>query len=202
MGAYQRKDAVYRRAKQEGLASRAAIKLEDLDRKFRLFASGQRVLDLGSWPGGWLQIASRRVGPSGRVVGIDLKQINSLGLTNVITLRGDVSDTDVMAEAVGALGGVVDLVLCDLAPQLTGVTVSDQARHSQLASLAIEIAAGCLGREGKMLLKLFSSCERDVSALLKKNFDTVTKFRPGSTRKGSSELYALATRPSSSAADS
>ncbi len=192
MGAYQRKDAAYRRAKKQGLASRAAVKLEDLDRKFGLFKGGMRVLDLGCWPGGWLQIAARRVGPSGRVVGVDLKPVTNVSLGNVRTLEGDVGDTEVIDAATAELGAPADVVLCDMSPALTGVSLTDRARHVRLATAAIDAAVRCMAPQGKFLIKLFSGTESEITALLRGHFDTVVKFRPASTRKGSSELYALA----------
>src|SRR5688572_23927206 len=108
MGHYDRKDPTYYAAKKAGLRSRAGIKLEDLDARFRLLAPGRRVVDLGCWPGAWLQVASKRVGAAGRVVGVDLVATQPLGLANVTTLVGDAGDPDVQARILVELGGPVD----------------------------------------------------------------------------------------------
>ena len=195
MSGYQRKDGVYRAAKKAGLRSRAALKLEELDRRHRVFRNGQRVLDLGCWPGGWLQYASGRVGSSGRVVGIDLAAVDPLPLANVKTLVGDVSDSAVIGEAVDLLGGAPDVVLSDMAAKLTGVRDQDAARHERLTTLAVETAGRILVPRGALVIKLFSSVEADVTALLRERFSQVRKTRPDTTRKGSSEIYALASGP-------
>src|SRR5437868_14643980 len=114
---YDRKDAFYRKAKSAGMRSRAAFKLEDLDR--RLLRAGDRVLDLGCWPGGWLQVAARRVGDRGRVVGIDRKPLEPLHLANVHIIEGDVTAENTVEALRRALGGPADVVLSDLSPELS-----------------------------------------------------------------------------------
>ena len=103
---YDRKDVHYRQAKKEGLRSRAGYKLEELDKRFGLFRKGMRVVDLGCWPGAWLQIASRRIGPEGVVVGVDLAISEALPGANVKILHGDASDAAVQAQIAQLLGGL------------------------------------------------------------------------------------------------
>jgi 23S rRNA (uridine2552-2'-O)-methyltransferase len=193
MANYVPKDSTYRAAKQAGYRSRAALKLAEINRKFRLFRPGMRVVDLGCWPGGWLQIASAAVGPTGLVVGVDLEAVPDLGLSNVRTVVGDVRST----ETVGAIGAVMDrpadVVVCDLAPKLTGIRDVDRARQIALCQTALGFCASILAPRGAFLIKLFSDSEREASSLLRQRFRTVSAFRPGSTRKGSSEIYCICT---------
>lgn len=194
VAAYIRKDAPYRAAKRAGLRSRAAPKLQELDQRYKLMRTGMRVLDLGCWPGGWLQIASRAVGPSGRVVGVDLEPVVELSLDNVSVVVGDVLDSATREILAEALGGHADVVLCDLAPKLSGIKVADRERHLRLLELAVDLAAEFLVDEGALVIKLFSGVESEATALLKKRIGHVVKSRPDSTRKGSSEIYAIATK--------
>jgi 23S rRNA (uridine2552-2'-O)-methyltransferase len=193
LSSYQRKDAAYHTAKRVGLRSRAGVKLEDLDARFRLLAHGSRVVDLGCWPGAWLQVASRRVGLSGVVVGVDLAAIEPLHLANVTTIVGDAGDPEVQAGVIAAAHGPIDVVLSDLSPKLTGVRVTDEAREEALVEVAIDFANRVLAPRGRLLVKLFSGVEPAMTKRLRASFTTVTTWRPPSTRKGSSEIYAMAT---------
>jgi 23S rRNA (uridine2552-2'-O)-methyltransferase len=187
---YERKDAVYRRAKREGFRSRAAFKLTELDRLFSLLRPGQRIVDLGCWPGGWLQVCADRVGPRGRVIGVDLAETEAVERPNVVVLTADVYDESLPARVREALGGPADLVLSDLAPKLSGIAASDSARHAALVHRAAELARAWLAPEGAFLAKLFMDAEyqaliRDLRA----TFSAVKSRKLDTTRKGSSELY-------------
>jgi 23S rRNA (uridine2552-2'-O)-methyltransferase len=189
--AYERKDAVYRRAKREGFRSRAAFKLEELDASFALLKPGMRVVDLGCWPGGWLQVCADRVGPRGRVVGLDVAETAEVARPNVVSLVGDVHDDAVVGRVREALGGPADVVLSDLAPKLSGIATTDAARHADLVRRAIELARAWLLPKGALLVKLFMDAEyqalvRDLRAA----FATVKTRKLSTTRKGSAELYA------------
>ncbi len=129
MSAYDRKDATYRAARRAGLRSRAAPKLDELDRRFRLLTRGARVVDLGCWPGGWLQVAATRVGEGGLVVGVDLEPTDGLGLANVRTIVGDVAELAVRERLRDELGGPADVVLCDMAPKLSGCWLTRPKQH-------------------------------------------------------------------------
>jgi 23S rRNA (uridine2552-2'-O)-methyltransferase len=193
VSAYERKDAAYRRAKQEGYRSRAAYKLEELDRRFKLLARGARVVDLGCWPGAWLQVAARRVGPTGRVVGIDVKSAEPIAADHVAIVTGDVRDDAIVERVRAALGGSADVVLSDLAPKLSGIRHTDAARHAELARVAIARSEEWLGADGALLLKLFMDAEYEgLIAELRTRFATVRSCKPEATRRGSSELYTIA----------
>lgn len=187
---YDRKDAAYRAAKKSGLRSRAGIKLEDLDARYRIFKPGARVLDLGCWPGAWLQVALAKTGAGGRVVGVDLVDTDSLA--GVVFVHGDARVPEILDQAAAALGGKADVVLSDMSPKLTGIRATDNARLEDLAETAIRTAQALLAPDGRLVLKLFSSVESVITPLLSSTFLKVSKVRPESTRKGSSELYAVA----------
>jgi len=192
VGHYERKDAAYRAAKKAGLRSRAGIKLEDLDARFQLFSFGQTVVDLGCWPGAWLQVAVHKVGAGGRVVGVDLVRVEGLDADNVEILVGDAADPMVRTALREATGGSADVVLSDMAPKLTGIRATDAAREEALAEIAVEVARELLGPRGKLLVKLFSAVEAAITMRLRREFTTVNAFRPASTRRGSSEIYVMA----------
>ena len=191
---YERKDAFHARAKREGLASRAAYKLEEIQAETRLLRPGDRVVDLGCWPGGWLQIAARAIGPSGRAVGVDLAAIEPpLRNENVIALLGDLSDPAISQEILGRLGGPADVVLCDAAPKLTGVRATDRAREEALLE-ALEARIPELLRPGGSALVKLLDCP-EAAGFVKRTrsrFDSAKELRPEAGRKGSSERYLLA----------
>jgi len=192
---YRRKDAYHQRAKREGYRSRAAYKLLEIQRRVKLLAAGQRVADLGCWPGGWLQVAADAVGPGGRVAGVDVAAIDPpLELANVVALSGDLADPAVRAALLEALGGPADVVLSDAAPKLTGVRATDRAREEALLE-AIEAALPQLLRPGgSLLLKLMEGPEAQaVEKRLRDRFARARSLRPEASRKGTTERYWLGT---------
>jgi len=192
--AYERKDAFYKRAKREGYRSRAAFKLAEIQRRTRVLARGQRVLDLGAWPGGWLQVAAEHVGRQGRVVGVDLAAIDALAEPHVEVLRADVAADDLPARARALLGGPADVVLSDLAPKLTGIAPRDDAAAAELAEHTLRIADAVLAPGGALVAKTFGGADGEaVRRALAERFRSVRLIRLEATRKGSSELYLVAT---------
>ncbi len=189
---YQPKDAVHRAASEAGFRSRAALKLRELDGKFKLFAPGMRVLDLGCWPGGWLQVASAAVGAKGDVFGVDSRELDALALGNVRVIVADVLSAGSLDAIARAIGGKVDLMLSDLAPQLSGIRDTDRARHLALCETAMTYCDRLLDAGGRCVVKAFSDSEAEVTAMLRDRFAKVVKHRPTTTRKGSSEIYAFA----------
>jgi 23S rRNA (uridine2552-2'-O)-methyltransferase len=191
---YERKDPFYRRAKREGLRSRAAYKLEELQRAHRVLRPGQRVADLGAWPGGWMQVAGEVVGPSGRVVGIDLAEIDALpGLENTIAIQGDLTEAGVDTRILEVLGGPADVVLSDAAPKLTGVRATDRAREEALLEAIEPLVTKLLRPGGALVLKLLESPEaQQVADRLGRRFAARKTTRLQATRQGSSEKYLVA----------
>ncbi|HWP34974.1 MAG TPA: RlmE family RNA methyltransferase, partial [Thermodesulfobacteriota bacterium] len=189
-----RRDPFYRRAKREGYRSRAAYKLAELDARHRLLRPGARVLDLGCAPGGWLQVAAERVGPEGRVVGLDLAPVAPLPEPNVVVIRGDLRDPAALAAAAQALAGPADVVLSDLSPKLSGVRATDIARSLELLEAAAEAARRLLRTGGSLVAKVFTAPETaDWIARLRPAFARVAVETPQATRKGSTETYVVAT---------
>jgi 23S rRNA (uridine2552-2'-O)-methyltransferase len=189
---YRRKDSYYTRAKTAGYRSRAAYKLIELDKRFGLLHRGDRVVDLGAWPGGWLQVAAQRVGSNGVVVGIDLKPIDALP-PPVVCLRADLRVPETITAIRARCGGEADLVLSDMAPHLSGVRATDEARAHELAERAITVARELLRRGGRLVLKLFQDSDTEsVLAQLRGQFERVSCTRPDATRNGSAEVYAVA----------
>ena len=191
---YDRKDALHQRAKREGYRSRAAYKLLELQKRGRVLRRGQVVVDLGAWPGGWLQVAAEVVGPSGRVVGIDLAQIDPLPAPQIVVVRDDVTDPSCAIRLAELLGRKADLILSDLAPKLTGIGPRDAAQAATLAEATRSFAKSLLGPGGTLVTKTLGGQEGELArAALKELFASVRQLGLDSTRKGSSELYLLAT---------
>jgi 23S rRNA (uridine2552-2'-O)-methyltransferase len=188
---YERKDRLYRKAKAEGLRSRAAFKLEDLDRG--LLRTGDRVLDLGCWPGGWLQVAARRVGDGGRVVGVDLRRLDPIPATNVRVIQGDVAEEATVEASARALEGPADVVLSDLSPALSGIRDRDEARASELVRIALGVTDRVLRTGGGFVCKIFMNSQySEVRASIVRRFADVSATRSQATRRGSAELYVIA----------
>jgi 23S rRNA (uridine2552-2'-O)-methyltransferase len=190
---YQRKDTYYARAKAAGYRSRAAFKLQQLAASARLFRPGDHVVDLGAWPGGWLQVAAQHVGPSGKVVGVDVRLLDPLPERNVIILAGDITETDTQERVALACEGRADVILSDLAPKLSGVRARDEAQADALADCVLRFAGRLLRPGGHLVVKLFT--RGDVAryvARLREQFSDVRTTRPEATRKRSAEIYAVA----------
>lgn len=189
---YERKDALYRRAKEEGYRSRAAYKLVELQRRLRMIRRGDAVIDLGAWPGGWLQVAAALVGPEGRVLGIDVVALEPFADPRVLLLQADVADPGLPARARELLGRAADIVLSDMAPKLTGIAPRDAARSAELLEHAARFAAA-LRPGGTLAVKTFGGAEGDAArAALATAFERVRRVGLEATRKGSSELYLIA----------
>ena len=190
-GGYRRKDSFYRKAKEEGYRSRAAYKLIEADEKFRMIPRRGRVLDLGCWPGGWLQVAVALVGDEGTVVGIDLKETEAV--SGAVVVCGDVEDEQQRASLADHVrGGVYDVVLADLAPPLSGVRARDEARAAHLNELTLSVCQDLLVPGGSVFMKTFMNSETE--GILRRARGLFAKVRLTSlnaSRKGSSEHYLL-----------
>ncbi len=152
------------------------------------------MADLGCWPGGWLQVAAQVVGPKGRIVGVDLAEIQPpLRLEPVVTLTADLAEPDTATTIVEALGAQAALVLCDAAPKLTGVRATDRAHEEALLETVEVLLPKILAPGGDLLLKLLESPEaQTISRRVGGRFARARTLRPKATRKGSSEKYLLA----------
>jgi 23S rRNA (uridine2552-2'-O)-methyltransferase len=188
-----RKDQYYNRAKQEGYRARSAYKLKQLDETAGLFGPGNTVVDLGAAPGGWLQVAAEAVGPSGTVVGVDRQRIRPLDVDTVETIRGDMTEpetVDRLRDLVGERGA--DVVVSDMAPNMSGEYSLDHARSVHLARQAFEVATELLATGGDLAVKVFDG--PDLAALreeIEDEFQYVREVRPDASRDESSELYLV-----------
>jgi 23S rRNA (uridine2552-2'-O)-methyltransferase len=192
MAKYEQHDTFYRKARERGLPSRAAFKIEELLARFRLVRSGSRVVDLGCAPGGWLSMLAAAVGPRGRVAGVDLAPCPAVA-ANVVTLVGDIRDPASVAAVAAALGEPADLVTSDLAPKLSGIAERDQARMLELALAALECARVLLRPGGAMVVKLFMGGDfGEAVEAFARDFAQVERTRTRASRPGSSELYLVA----------
>ncbi len=185
-------DAFVRQAQALGLRSRAAFKLLEIDQRDRLLRPGQTVVDLGAAPGGWAQVAADKVGPGGRVVALDLLPIEPL--PGVTVLQGDFTEQAVLDRLLGELDGrPVDLVLSDMAPNMSGMKAVDQPRAALLAELALDCARQVLRPKGDLLLKMFQGEGFDpLLAELRAAFSKVVVRKPKASRPRSREVYLLA----------
>lgn len=202
MAQYDRKDHLHQRAQREGTRSRAFYKLDEMQKAHRVLSKGQKVADLGCWPGGWMQRAAQVVGPGGRVVGIDLAELDApFREPFVEALVGDLESPDTAARLLGALGGQADVVLSDAAPKLTGIRERDRALEERLLE-AIEALLPALLREGgDLLVKILDGPEaQQASKRLGRRFAQARTVKCTGTRKGSTEKYLLARGFASAAA--
>lgn len=185
-------DAYVKRARAEGMRSRAAYKLEEIAGHDRLLGPGMLVVDLGAAPGSWSQVAARRVAPGGRVIALDL--VDMPGLAGVTVIRGDFRDPEAVEALERELAGQkADLVLSDLAPNLTGIAATDQARSLELAELALDFALKHLKPQGNLLVKTFQGAAFEgLLKILRSRFRTVAVRKPEASRSRSSEVYLLA----------
>jgi len=190
---YKPQDSYYKKAKQEGYRSRAAYKLLELQQRFRLMRPGDVVVDLGAAPGGWLQVAAKFVGQSGKVIGIDLQPIETLREANIIFFQGDITSPEISKKISELVDGKVHCVLSDLAPRLSGIRDADAARCLELNRTALTVATALLRPGGSFLAKGFVNQELHTFTLeLKQHFHSVQRTRPEATRQGSSEFYFFA----------
>ncbi len=184
-----RRDLYRRLAKEQGYKSRAAFKLIEANAKYKLIRSGDRVVDFGAAPGGWLQVCSGIVGDSGIVVGLDLKPISVRG-KNVRTLKVDVYDESAPVRLQHILGAQADVVLSDLAPSVSGVWVLDHFKQVELTMRVLSLGETLLKKGGNAFLKVFEG-ERsgELKGELCRRFDVVRLMKPRASRRESAELY-------------
>ena len=187
----QLNDPYVSKARAEGYRSRAAFKIAELDEKFGLLKPGMKVVDLGCAPGGWSQVAVAKVGPSGKVVGCDLLEVDPVpGATLIVQDFLAEEAPDVMK---GLLGGQADLVMSDLASNTTGHAPTDHIRIIHLCELAYHFATEVLAPGGAFVCKVRQGgTERELLKLMQKDFTTVKHAKPDASRKDSAESYVVA----------
>ena len=179
-------DRFVQQARAEGYRSRAAYKLLEIDRKFALLQPGRRVLDLGSAPGGWVQVAAAR---GCRVIGVDLEEVAPIPGASL--LQGDIFEAATVAALRQLAGGPVELVLSDLAAPATGQRTLDRLRAEALAEAVLAELPGLLAPGGSLVLKLLRGAEAGVVAEARRRFARTRLIRPEASRSGSSEIYLI-----------
>ncbi len=184
-------DPYVARAKKEGFRSRAAFKLTEIDDKYHLLKQGARVVDLGAAPGGWSEIAAKRIGAKGRIIALDILDFKPM--TGVEFLKLDFLDATAPDRLKGMLGGKADVVLSDMAANATGHRPTDHLRIMALAEAATLFAREVLDKGGSFLCKVLQGgTEATLLAELKRDFETVKHVKPPASRTDSAELYLLA----------
>lgn len=191
-------DHFSRRARQEGHAARSIYKLEEIDQRWKLLKKGQRILDLGCSPGSWMQYAVKQVGPTGRVLGIDLKPVNVSFPPHAEARVGDIYKLDPES-----IGDAYDVVLSDMAPSTMGDHTTDALRSAALAEQAIAIADRFVKPGGSMVVKVLEGGEiQNLVALMRRTFDKIERLRPQATRQRSTEIFLVGLGRKAAAKDS
>jgi 23S rRNA (uridine2552-2'-O)-methyltransferase len=185
-----RKDQYRRLAKDQGYRARSAYKLLQLNSSYHILKRGSKVVDLGCAPGGWLQVATKEVGAAGKVVGIDLKPVEPVAGATILV--GSIEDPNMLAKIADILGGKADIVLSDLAPNVSGVWDVDQARQISLSTIALGFARQVLRGGGSAVFKVFEGeMLGEFKAELKNSFGRTLLSKPTASRQESSEIYIV-----------
>lgn len=188
-------DPYVKKAQLDGYRSRAAYKLLEIDKRDQLLRPGMTVVDLGAAPGSWCQVAVQKMKQQGRVLAIDL--LPMLPISGVDSLEGDFTEPSALAWLEEKLqSGRIDLVLSDMAPNISGVMLSDQARHYELCELALDFSVNWLKPDGAFLVKVFQGVGfEDFRAQMRRAFEEVLIRKPDASRDRSTEVYLLGRRP-------
>jgi len=187
---YKRPDRFTKKAKAEGYAARSVYKLDEVQRRFRLFRPGQRVVDLGCFPGSWSRYLIQQVGKNGTVVGVDIEEPDLDGGTWIHRSVYEVTSEELRT----ALGGSADVVVSDMAPRTTGNRLFDHVQQIELADRALLLATELLEPGGSFVVKVFEGEDaKDYTDRVKAHFDKLKRVRPEAVRKNSREFFAVAT---------
>jgi 23S rRNA (uridine2552-2'-O)-methyltransferase len=190
--AFNPQDRFFKKAKEQNFAARSVFKLEEIDQKLKLFKVNQKVLDLGASPGSWSQYAVKKIGPQGRILGVDLKAV-TVKLPQAVFVEADLRSLD-LREIFSQHGfsDVFDLVLSDMAPNTTGIRLTDQARSFELCELALQVAEQFLKPRGHFVCKLFHSEDfQTMKKLMLQRFERFEAIKPESTRRMSKEIFLI-----------
>lgn len=190
--ARQQKDPYVKQAQQSHYRSRAVYKLIEIDNKDHLFKQGQTIIDLGATPGSWSQYVSEKIGGEGRLIAIDILPMESI--ENVLFIKGDFTEESVYKKCLQAMNNTkADLVISDMAPNLSGIRAADQVRSLYLAELSFDLAKNILKKGGDMLVKVFEGEGSNTYRYeLKEYFRKVIIRKPKASRDDSREFYVLA----------
>ena len=189
-GRQGRSDAFQRKARREGYRARSTYKLKDIQKRSKIFKTGDKVLDLGAAPGGWSQVALEFIGEEGKLVGVDLQHI--LPLKGALFLQGDLREKEIR-DKLHELMPKADVVISDMSPNLSGNYSVDQARSVELSSLALEVAAERMA--SAFVVKVFEGADfQEYRKAVIDEFGSVRTLSPEASRKQSSEVYLIAKR--------
>lgn len=187
------RDHYYKLAKNLGYRSRAAFKLLEINKRFKVIKNGYLVLDLGAAPGGWIQVTREAIGERGLIVAVDLRNIKPLPWPNVVVIRGNVENEELIKILKDRFKEGFDVVLSDLSPNVTGSWETDHARQIYLTCCALKIAKNLLKKNGAMIAKVFQGdLLNDLMMEFKYLFSNVTIVKPKASRTRSAEIYVVA----------
>jgi 23S rRNA (uridine2552-2'-O)-methyltransferase len=190
MSQYNRKDHLYKKAKEEGYRSRAAYKLIEIQETYNLIRSGDAVLDVGAWPGGWTQVALEFIGQKGTVTGIDLVSVDPIDDPRCTLITGDARDLDTLIPMDG--GEPFDVVISDMSPKLSGIKEADQAGIVACAELALWAATQFLKNGGNFAVKVFKGGQIETFVkTARPMFNRLVRTELQSTRNTSNEFYVI-----------
>jgi 23S rRNA (uridine2552-2'-O)-methyltransferase len=185
-----RRDQYRRLAKVQGYRARSAYKLLQMNRSYNIIKKGDKVVDLGCAPGGWLQVAVKEVGSSGKVIGVDLKPVTPVA--GAIILQDSIENPNVLSKIAEILGCNADVILSDMAPNVSGVWDIDHARQISLSTIALGFARQVLRVGGSSVFKIFEGeMLKEFKSELRKSFGKVLLSKPSASRQESSELYIV-----------
>jgi 23S rRNA (uridine2552-2'-O)-methyltransferase len=185
-----RRDQYRRLAKDQGYRARSAYKLLQMNRSYKIIKKGDKVVDLGCAPGGWLQVAMKEVGSSGKVIGVDLKPVTPVAGATI--LQGSIENPNMLSKIAEILGCKADVILSDMAPNVSGVWDIDHARQISLSTIALGFARQVLRVGGSSVFKIFEGeMLKEFKSELRKSFGKVLLSKPSASRQESSELYIV-----------
>lgn len=190
--AFNPQDHFFKKAKKENFAARSVYKLEEIDKRYKIFKTNDRVLDLGASPGSWSQYVSQKVGPQGKVLGVDLKPVE-VKLANATFIQADLRDLklqEVFTEH--QFAPPFDSVISDMAPATTGIRITDQARSLELCELALKLAVQYVKPKGHFICKMFHSDEfQNLKKQIVQHFEKFEAVKPEATRAISKEIFLV-----------
>ncbi|MDR3290891.1 MAG: 23S rRNA (uridine(2552)-2'-O)-methyltransferase [Methanobrevibacter sp.] len=188
----KKKEYYYKKAKESNYYSRASYKLLQLNNKYKIIKEGNSVVDLGSSPGGWSQVALEKVGSEGLVIGVDLNKNRPINEENFFFIRGDFTTEEIQEKIINTLNEEVDVLISDASPSLSGIKNIDYLRSMDLVENIIKISELFLRNNGNILIKFFQGEDfNHILKELKQKFRVVKTTKPNSSRKKSSEMYLI-----------